>query len=150
MSAKHELQWSRVERRLRNAESYWLATTRPDGRPHCMPVWGVWTDDALWFWTPTTSVKGRNLAANPHAIVHLESANDAVIVEGEVAPVADQALAAPLLAAYGAKYPDFGTDSPRLGDPHRLQPRVAHAWLEGLLLETHTRWEPVPPHPDTG
>ncbi|MEI6136703.1 MAG: pyridoxamine 5'-phosphate oxidase family protein [Chloroflexota bacterium] len=31
--------------RLRTAMNYWIATTRPDGRPHAAPVWGVWLDD---------------------------------------------------------------------------------------------------------
>jgi hypothetical protein len=144
VSEGRDLLWARVERRLHNAESYWLATTRPDGRPHCVPVWGVWANGSLWFWTSPTSVKGRNLAADAHAVVHLESADDVVILEGEVEQVDDPGLAAPVLAAYAAKYPDFDIDSPQLGEPHRLWPRVAHAWLEGLLLETRTRWEPLP------
>ena len=26
--------------------THWLATVRPDGRPHVMPVWTVWVDGA--------------------------------------------------------------------------------------------------------
>ena len=36
-----ELLWSRAEQRLVAARTYWIATTRPDGRPHCRPVGGV-------------------------------------------------------------------------------------------------------------
>ena len=36
------LPWSWAAERLAKARTYWLATTRPDGRPHAMPVWGVW------------------------------------------------------------------------------------------------------------
>ena len=52
---------ARALARLRAAMSYWIATTRPDGRPHAAPVWGVWLDDALWF--GTMGQKVRNLDA---------------------------------------------------------------------------------------
>ena len=34
--------WAEAERRLTASHDYWCATVRPDGRPHVMPVWGVW------------------------------------------------------------------------------------------------------------
>jgi hypothetical protein len=34
------LPWSVAVERLTEARNYWIATTRPDGRPHAMPVWG--------------------------------------------------------------------------------------------------------------
>ena len=43
-------------------------TTCPDGRPHCVPVWGVWPiDNAFYFSSGAKSRKARNLAANPNA-----------------------------------------------------------------------------------
>ncbi len=62
------LPWNRVSHRLRNAECYWLSTTRPDGRPHSMPVWGLWDDESLWFGTCLESVNARNLAHLPYAV----------------------------------------------------------------------------------
>ena len=41
------LSWGWAVERLVAARNYWVSTTRPDGRPHAMPVWGVWLDDAL-------------------------------------------------------------------------------------------------------
>ena len=41
--------WEMARERLANPEqprTYWLATTRPDGRPHLMPVIAFWIDDA--------------------------------------------------------------------------------------------------------
>jgi hypothetical protein len=35
--------------------THWLATVRPDGRPHVMPVWAIWVDDAFYFVTGTTT-----------------------------------------------------------------------------------------------
>ena len=43
------LPWSWAVERLTRSHDYWVATVRPDGRPHVMPVWGIWMDDALWF-----------------------------------------------------------------------------------------------------
>jgi len=36
------LPWSWAVERLQRSHDYWVATVRPDGRPHVMPVWGVW------------------------------------------------------------------------------------------------------------
>jgi hypothetical protein len=69
-----------AEQRLVAARNYWIATTRPDGRPHCRPVWGVWLPDGFWF--STGSLARHNLAANPQITVHLESGDQVVILEG--------------------------------------------------------------------
>ena len=68
------LPWSWAEERLVSARSYWICTTRADGRPHAMPVWGVWLDGGLWFSTGRSSQKARNLARSAAVVVHPESA----------------------------------------------------------------------------
>src|SRR5579884_1968676 len=99
------LPWAHAEGRLEDALNYWLATTRPDGRPHVTPVWGVWVSDALYFDGIPTSRWARNLAANPAIAVHLESATDMVIQEGTVEDtVTDADLAARIVEAWNAKY----------------------------------------------
>ncbi len=35
-----QLDWSHAEERLKRARNYWIATTRPYGTPHAVPVWG--------------------------------------------------------------------------------------------------------------
>ncbi|MDE0142086.1 MAG: pyridoxamine 5'-phosphate oxidase family protein [Caldilineaceae bacterium] len=74
------LTWAFVEQRMRTAVNYWIASAGGDGRPHAVPVWGAWLDDAFFF--VGTGRKVRNLRANPHAVVHLESGDEVVIVEG--------------------------------------------------------------------
>lgn len=66
------LPWSWAEQRLVNAQNYWIATTRPGGRPHCRPIWGVWLPDGFWF--STGSLAARNLPLNDEITVHLETA----------------------------------------------------------------------------
>ena len=42
------LPWSWAAERISKSHNYWLATTRLDGRPHVMPVWGIWLDDIFF------------------------------------------------------------------------------------------------------
>ncbi len=134
--------------RLRASLIYWIATTRPDGRPHSMPVWGVWVDGALWF--GTYGQKVRNLAHEPYAVAHVESGEDVAIVEGRVERLAFPDAPAAVAAAFREKYVD-----PTTGEPFQLEaavesgqdaalyvlrPRIGHAWVEGAYLETQTRW----------
>src|SRR3954449_10964184 len=76
--------WTTSAERLERSRNYWICTTRADGRPHAAPVWGLWFDGAVVFSTDPTSTKGRNLAHRPDVVVHLESGDEAVIVEGRV------------------------------------------------------------------
>jgi Pyridoxamine 5'-phosphate oxidase len=43
--------WATGMERLRAADTYWLSTVRPDGRPHVTPLIAVWHRQALWFAT---------------------------------------------------------------------------------------------------
>lgn len=69
--------------RLERARNIWVATVRPDGRPHLVPIWFV-VDEGRWYiCTGPNSVKARNLRANPRIALSLEDGNDAYVVEGE-------------------------------------------------------------------
>jgi hypothetical protein len=76
--------WEWAVEQLEASRNYWLCTTRPDGSPHAMPLWGVWLDAALYFDTHPESQKVRNLTAQPRAVVHVESGSEVVILEGTV------------------------------------------------------------------
>jgi len=80
------LAWDAVEPRLRDARVYWMATTRPDGRPHVVPRWGVWIDGRLLYDGAPTTRHARNLAANPACALHLEDGTSPVILEGTSGP----------------------------------------------------------------
>ncbi len=137
------LPWSYATERLERSRNYWICTTRPDGRPHAMPVWGVWVDDTLYFGTGPTSVKGRNLTANPAVVVHLESGDEAVILEGEAVPVVkpDRAAFKRMADAYEKKYGGFRPEYPEeAGGTFTVRPRVAFGWLEQDFVRSTTRW----------
>src|SRR5215831_15103197 len=74
------LPWTWATERLIRARNYWIATTRPDGRPHSRPVWGIWLNNTFYF--STGSLAASNLSINPTITVHLESGSEVLIVEG--------------------------------------------------------------------
>lgn len=134
------LSWDVVAEQLTRARNYWVATTRPGGRPHAMPVWGLWLDESFCFSTDPASRKGRNLSADPRLVVHLESGDDAVIIEGRVERVGDPSSLLRFVDAYDAKY-GFRPD---LSDPnqvvYRVRPQVVFAWRERDYPQSATRW----------
>jgi PPOX class probable F420-dependent enzyme len=131
--------WADAVARLEAARNYWVVTTRPDGRPHAMPVWGLWLDGAVVFSTSPESRKGRNLAANPELVVHLESGDDAVILEGRVEVVEDADLLRRFSDAYFEKYGWRVEPGPGFG-VYALRPRVAFTWREQDFPQSATRW----------
>lgn len=104
------VQWPAVEAKLEAATEFWLASTRPDGRPHVVPRWGVWLDGAFWYDGSPQTRHARNLADNPACALHLESGTDVVILEGRSQPSAPigATLGGRLAAEYARKYGDQG------------------------------------------
>lgn len=136
------LPWSHATQRLVAARNYWVVTCDPRGRPHAVPVWGVWLTEALFFSTAPTTRTARNLAVIPQASVHLESGDDVVILEGtarfvqplppSVSTTIDDAMA----AKYGYRPSESG-ESPEQG-MFVFTPRVAFAWTS--FPADATRW----------
>ncbi len=134
------LAWPTVVDWLTHSRSYWVTTVRADGRPHAMPVWGLWIDGGLWFSTDPASVKGRNLARSPDVVVHLESGDEVCILEGAVRRVTPEELPGSFVADYAAKYDtELDVTAPGFGF-YALTPTVALTWTEVDFLHTATRW----------
>lgn len=135
------LPWSWVEERLLAARNYWICTTRPDGRPHSAPVWGVWFANALYFGTDLQSFKARNLETNPAVSAHLESGDEVVIIEGQAEFISlTPNLIAPLDESYLAKYQLKFSEAADGAAILRIQPQTVLAWLETDFPNTATRW----------
>lgn len=132
--------WAAAERRLVEERGYWVATVRRDGRPHVMPVWGVWIEGAFVFGTSRESRKGRNLAADPLVAVHLADPDEVVVIEGVAEELAAGADFDRFEDAYAAKY------GLRPGPPAgsmvfcRVRPRTAFTWREADFADRATRW----------
>ena len=138
---KGMLAWAEVEKKIANAHNYWVCTTRPDGRPHTVPVWAVWVDGAVYFGTDRSSRKARNILANPAMVIHLELQKEAVILEGMAEEVTDRAMMKPIDEAYARKYKMRLSDAPGEMFLVRLRPRVVLAWTEKEFASSPTRWE---------
>jgi hypothetical protein len=95
-----------------------------------MPVWGIWLDDAFYFGSGRNSAKSRNLAANPAIVVHLESGDETVILEGIAEVVLEDALRQRVGRVYGPKY-EFTPDVSGEDDLwFVVRPQRAYAWTE--------------------
>lgn len=139
------LEWAWVDERMSQSRNYWIGSVRPDGRPHAVPVWGVWLDGVLYFGSGRTAQKTRNLLANPAVAVHLESGDETVILEGTVAELdhGRKDIYQRIATAYAAKYPPYkpepGPDEGSL--TFFLQPSRVMAWLEMDYPNTATVWQ---------
>src|SRR4051794_29095290 len=105
--------WADIERLLADAQLYWIITVRGDGRPHAVPLVGVWQDGAFAFCTGAEEQKQRNLDANPHVAVttgstgaHGWDSGKDVVVEGTAVRVTDPGTLQALADAWAAKYGD--------------------------------------------
>jgi len=139
---KQYLPFSHAEERLTQSRNYWICTSRPDGRPHSIPVWGFWLDGTLYFGTARSSRKARNLAENAAVSIHLDSGDDVVILEGTAVEVdlTDKPLFKKLDAASRAQY-----KMPLMVVPesvlYSVRPRVVLAWTEKDFPNNATRWQ---------
>jgi hypothetical protein len=106
--------WSRALEQLEAgaAKSCWLATTRPDGRPHIAGVGALWVDGRLYFTSGAGTRKSRNLAANPTCALALSLPDLDLVVEGTAARVTDAAILVRLAERYAAQgWPATVSDS---------------------------------------
>ena len=135
--------WSWAEERLRASHDYWVASVWPDMRPHVMPVWGVWQEEAFWFSSSLGARKVRNLRANPRCVVTTDDARNPVIVEGVAAVVAEPEELKRFLERTNGKYrTNYGME---LMDPERnalvrVLPRWAFALRQEDFQGSPTRW----------
>ena len=137
-SGKGLLPWKWAVERLTDERNYFLTTVRPDGRPHVMPIWGVWLNNAFYFSTGKTSVKARNLTNNRNCSLCPGGTEEAVIVEGVAAKLRDKTVRRKFNAAYLKKY-DF--DVSGMNEPiYVLRPRVVFGQIEKSYTESATRW----------
>ena len=97
------LPWDWAVERLTKSRNYWVATTCPDGRPHCVPVWGIWLKGAFYFSSGAKSRKARNLSTNPNCVVCPEDGMQAVSLEGVAEKITDAATIRRFVEAYNPK-----------------------------------------------
>ncbi len=125
------LPWSWAAERLAQAHNYWVAVSGP----HASPVWALWRDGGIVFSCGPRSRKARAIARDPNVVVHLESGDEVVIVEGraEKTEVDDS-----VIDEYERKYA-FRADK---GEGwYRVEPKRVLAWTERDFPRNATRFD---------
>lgn len=141
------LTWSAARRRIETSRNYWLATLHPDGRPHVMPVWGVWMEGELYFSTGAESRKAKNLRADPRCTVSVEDPTQPIVIEGVARLVSDIDERWRMCVPYASKYDwplhateEGVTDAQGNGGPvFAVRPVTVIATSEDSFA-TATRW----------
>jgi hypothetical protein len=106
---RKKLKWPDVRGQLEEAPNYWVASTRPDGRPHVVPRDGLWLDDTWYYGGSPETVHNRNLEHNRSLAVHIGDGMNAIIVEGEADYVhPPRELAERLAEVNNRKYGHYG------------------------------------------
>ena len=137
--------WQKIDLPLRALRSIWISTTRPDGRPHAVPVWFVWDGASIYFITDRVMQKAKNLATQPQVVVHAGDGDDVIILEGLATIVTDQEERNRVDVAYRDKYVD-----PHSGardtifhencDLYRVRVKHVMTWEYGTT-STRTDWK---------
>ena len=137
--------WSKVDHFLRVFRSIWLSTTRPDGRPHAVPVWYVWDGRNLYFISGRQLQKSKNLVHQRWIVVHAGDGDDVIILEGLAEIVTDREELEEIDAAYRAKYVDPGSGAQASifepeADLYRVAVKHVMAWEYGTV-SNRTDWK---------
>ena len=96
----------REEALLKTGIVLWFGSTRPDGRPHIVPVWFSWDGETFFFMTQPESQKVKNIKHEPRVTVALDDTiggHDAMVFEGVASLEPEPALTA-TPPEYVAKY----------------------------------------------
>jgi nitroimidazol reductase NimA-like FMN-containing flavoprotein (pyridoxamine 5'-phosphate oxidase superfamily) len=138
--------WSRAREALEGSKARqhtpFLATTRPDGRPHVAGVGAIWEDDRIYFVSGAGTRKSKNLAANPACAVSMSLDGIDLVLEGNAQRVTDDATLQRLAKRYaeegwparveeGAFTYDYSAPSagPPPWDLYVMQPRTVYGVL---------------------
>lgn len=136
--------WVKIDNWLRAFRSIWISTTRPNGRPHAVPVWYTWDGRNLYFMSARSLQKSKNLRRQPWIVVHAGDGDDVIILEGKVEIVTDPAELQNVELAYRTKYVDPGSGAQATifepeADVYRVNVKRIMAWEYGTVAN-RTDW----------
>ncbi len=135
--------WNLIDIWLQGFRSIWISTTRPNGRPHCVPVWYWWNGECIYFTSGPKGQKVKNLASQPAIVVHAGDGDDALILEGVASLVTSLEERAYVNQAYMQKYvdPHSGTKAIILDVDHlyRVDVQRIMIWEYGTV-SSRTDW----------
>jgi len=138
--------WRKIDIWLQGYRSIWLSTTRPDDRPHCVPVWYWWQSDQpnIYIATPRTTVKAKNIVHQSWVILNAGNGDDTIILEGYAHPVHDEHEQTQINNFWQMKYvdPHSGAQATVLAEGdilYRIEIEHIMAWEYGAV-STRTDW----------
>ncbi|GAA4208159.1 pyridoxamine 5'-phosphate oxidase family protein [Streptosporangium oxazolinicum] len=149
--------WDWVRGHLRRSSAtYWLATVRPDGAPHVMPVLAVWVEDRPYVSMGPDTRKARNLDRDARCVVTVEHEPLDLVVEGTAVRTRDEDTLRRVARAYDETYGwrvtvrDGGLDAAGGGaltagpppyDVYRVAPATAYGFgTDGSVAATRWRF----------
>jgi hypothetical protein len=101
------LPWSRAQRQLEAAVgqnvTHFLATVRPDGRPHVAGVGALWVDGRFYITSGARTRKSRNLSERADCVISVKLPDLDLIVEGVATKVTDEPTLQRLAGLYDAQ-----------------------------------------------
>ena len=83
--------------------THWLATVRPDGRPHLAGVGALWVDGKFYFTSGPATRKSRNLAENPNCVISVSLDDIDLTVEGTATRVTNAGTLQRIAERYAAQ-----------------------------------------------
>ena len=96
MTSATNVQRTPIEDRLRTESTVWLSSTRPDGRPHIVPVWFNWDGQVFDLFSKPSAQKVRNIREHADVMLAIGQPDedfDVELVEGKASvldvPTAD-------------------------------------------------------------
>src|SRR5687768_3920866 len=95
-----------IDQRLRTDLIAWLTTTRPDGRPHSVPIWFWWDGSRVLIFSEPKTQKVRNLRHANSVVFALETRDDGeevIFFEG-TAELASEPTTALMPPGFADKY----------------------------------------------
>lgn len=99
-----------ISSRLKKEKNLWIATVRPNTKPHLVPVWFIWDKINFYICISGKSVKYENIVQNGAVSLSLEDGSAPVICEG-IAEVIERPWPEPVLLDFKRKYDwDIRTD----------------------------------------
>ena len=149
--------WSRALEALESDErekndTWFLATTRPDGRPHLTGVGALWHDGKAYVVSGPDTRKSQNLAENPHCAISMAYDGIDLVIEGTAERVTDDATLQRIAKRYAdegwpARVEDqaftYDYSAPSAGPPPWYLYEVTPTTIYGVLASEPggaTRW----------
>lgn len=138
--------WPQVVARLAGERDYWLSSVARDGSPHASPVWAAFVGNDCYVYSERRTVKARNLASDPRAVLHLSDASDVVIVHGQFHDVGHPRDHDEALAAFATTYRRsedqafLPTNNPDFDVLYLMRPTRAYMWQLADYDASQTRW----------